>query len=104
MDSRKIVYRETAVVAAGVAICSAIMFGVYALMGKFDMSVLWGGLVGTGVAADQEPFPFLDCLCPDFPIGGDAVRANGDHTILTGFGLGAADEVILPAVCQWDCE
>ncbi len=47
MDSRKIVYRETAIVACGVAICSAVMIAVYALMGKFDLTVLWGGLAGT---------------------------------------------------------
>ena len=47
MDSRKIVYRETAIVTAGVCACTAIMLGVYALMGKFDMSVLLGGLAGT---------------------------------------------------------
>ena len=47
MNSRKIVYHETAITAVGVALCSAVMIGVYALIGKFDMSVLWGGLAGT---------------------------------------------------------
>lgn len=47
MDSRKIVYRETAVVALGVCVCTAIMLAVYALIGKFSLSVLLGGLVGT---------------------------------------------------------
>lgn len=47
MDSRKIVYRETAIVAAGVCICTAIMLVVYALIGKFDTRILWGGVVGT---------------------------------------------------------
>ena len=46
MDSRKIVYRETAIIAAGVAVCAAVMFAVYFLLGRFDTGVLLGGLVG----------------------------------------------------------
>lgn len=50
MDSRKIVYKETALIAAGQAVCVAVMFAVYALLGKLGGSVLLGGLVG-GVLA-----------------------------------------------------
>jgi hypothetical protein len=46
MDSRKIVYKETAVVAIGVAICVAIMLAVFALLGAFNRSVLLGGIIG----------------------------------------------------------
>jgi len=46
MDSRKIVYRETAVVAVGEVILSAIMVGVFAALGYFKMNVLWGALLG----------------------------------------------------------
>lgn len=67
MDSRKIVFRETAVILIGQAVCVAAMFGVYALLGRFDSAVLAGGLaggllaalnfffmaVGTSVAADK---------------------------------------------------
>ena len=49
-DSRKLVLKETAIVALGEAICVALMCGVYALIGKFSFSVLWGGLVGLLVA------------------------------------------------------
>ena len=45
-ESRKIVFKETAIVAAGEALCVALMCGVYALLGKFGISVLLGGLVG----------------------------------------------------------
>ena len=66
MDSRKIVYHETAIVAAGVTLCSAIMVGVYALMGRFDMSVLWGGLVGTVLSVANFFFMALGtCLAAD---------------------------------------
>lgn len=46
MTSRKLIFQETAVVAAGQAVCVAAMIGIFALVGKFDMTVLWGGIVG----------------------------------------------------------
>lgn len=46
-ESRKFVLKETLLVLAGVLICTALMCGVYALLGRFDLSVLLGGLVGT---------------------------------------------------------
>ena len=46
MESRKIVYRETGIVAIGVVVCTAVMMLVYALLGRFDLSVLWGSLAG----------------------------------------------------------
>ena len=45
-ESRKIVIKETAIIAIGEVICMAAMCGVYALLGKFNLSVLLGGLVG----------------------------------------------------------
>lgn len=50
MTSHKIVFKETAVIAAGQAICTAIMICVFALLGKFDLSVLLGGIAGTLIA------------------------------------------------------
>lgn len=50
MDSRKIVFKETAIVAVGEVICTGIMLGVFALLGKFDTSVLLGGIVGSLLA------------------------------------------------------
>ncbi len=50
MDSRKIVFQETAVVAAGEVIGVAAMLAVFALLGSFDRAVLLGGIVG-GVMA-----------------------------------------------------
>ncbi len=50
MDSRKIVLKETAIVAAGQLICTAIMLAVYGLLGYFDTKVLLGGIVGVLVA------------------------------------------------------
>lgn len=46
MDSRKIVFRETGVIALGAALGTALMFGIFALLGRFDRTVLLGGIVG----------------------------------------------------------
>ena len=49
-ESRKLVWKETALIAAGEVICVAIMCLVYVLIGKFQISVLLGGLAGLLVA------------------------------------------------------
>lgn len=46
MDSRKYVLTETAVVLAGEILGSAAMVGIFALLGKFDSTVLLGAIVG----------------------------------------------------------
>lgn len=46
MDSRRIVFKETAIIAVGELICTAVMLGVFALIGKFDRSVILGGVFG----------------------------------------------------------
>lgn len=50
MDSRKLVLQETAIITIGQVLCVAAMFGIFALLGKFDQKVLWGGILG-GVLA-----------------------------------------------------
>lgn len=47
MDTRKIVLKETAIVAVGVAVCSAAMVAVFAAFGHFTANVLWGAVAGT---------------------------------------------------------
>ena len=49
MDSRKIVMKETAIVAIGELVCAAIMVGVFAALGYFRMNVLWSALAGCTV-------------------------------------------------------
>ena len=50
MDSRKFVITETLIVALGEALCVAAMLGIFALLGKFDGTVLFGGILGGVVA------------------------------------------------------
>ena len=47
MESRKIALHETSIAAIGVLAGSAIMIGVYALLGKYHTGVLLGALVGS---------------------------------------------------------
>ena len=49
MDSRKTVFKETAVIAAGELILSAAMVGVFAALGYFGWNVLWGAVTGAFV-------------------------------------------------------
>lgn len=49
-ESRKFVIKETLLVLAGVLVCAAAMCGVYALLGRFALRVLWGALVGSILA------------------------------------------------------
>ena len=50
MDSRKIVFKETSVVAIGQAICCAAMVGIFALLDKYNASVLIGAIAGCVIA------------------------------------------------------
>lgn len=50
MEARKVVLHETCIVAAGVLICLAVMYGAFALAGYFDVKVLVGGIVGALIA------------------------------------------------------
>ena len=49
MDSRKIVFKETAVVAIGEVILTAAMVAVFAVLGYFQMNVLWGAIIGCAI-------------------------------------------------------
>ena len=50
MESRKFVFRQTGLVAAGQLVCTAAMIAVFALLNKYDTSVLLGGLAGALIA------------------------------------------------------
>lgn len=47
MDSQKLVYKETAIVAIGEIIGTALMLGVFFAIGKFSGKVLWSGIAGS---------------------------------------------------------
>lgn len=49
MDSRKNILKETAIMAIGILLCSAVMVGVFAAFGAFSMTVLLSALAGSVV-------------------------------------------------------
>lgn len=55
MNDNRDIYREIIIVAVGELICVAIMLGVFALLSRFDLRVLLGGLLG-GVLATGNFF------------------------------------------------
>ena len=66
MNSKKIVYQETGIVAIGLAVCTALMIGVFALLGKYDTSVLLGGIAGMVIALGNFFFMAVGtCLAAD---------------------------------------
>ena len=50
MDFRKTVLKEKGIIALGEIIGVALMFGIFALLGRFDRTVLLGGIVGAALA------------------------------------------------------
>ena len=50
MTSKNTAFRETAPVAIGQAVCTAAMVAVFALAGKFQLSVLLGGIAGAAIS------------------------------------------------------
>lgn len=49
-ESRKLVFKETAIIAIGEVVCVALMCAVYALIGRFSVAVMLSGLIGLLVA------------------------------------------------------
>ena len=77
MDSRKIVYKETAVVAVGELVLSAAMVGVFAALGFYKMNVLWGALTGALVMiANYFLMAVTVSLAADRASRGDAKSAK----------------------------
>lgn len=51
MKMKPAVKKETLRMTVGVAILTALMLAVFLIIGRFDMTVLWGGLLGGAFAA-----------------------------------------------------
>ena len=49
-ESRKIVLKQTSVIAIGEILCLGVMFGIYALLRKLVWAVILGGIVGALLA------------------------------------------------------
>ena len=60
IDSRKFILRKTGIISIGQALCVAVMIGVFALLGRYDRSVLLGGIFG-GIIAVGNFFAMAVC-------------------------------------------
>lgn len=60
MNTKKLLLQETGLVAAGQLICCSLMAGIFAIAGKFDLSVVSGALVGALIATLNF---FIMALC-----------------------------------------
>lgn len=77
MDSRKLVLKETAVIAVGELLCSAVMLCVYAALGAFRLSVLWSALGGCGIMTLNYFFMAVTvCLSADRAESGEVEQAK----------------------------
>lgn len=83
MDSRKLVFKETAIVLAGQVVCVALMLGIYGLLGYFSAKVLLGGLVGLLAATGNFFF-----MAVTVSLAADKAQqqdVNGGKKLLKGF-------------------
>ena len=77
MDSRKIVLRETAIVAIGELVLSAIMVGIFAALGKYTPAVLLSALGGSLVMTGNHFFMAITVsLAADRAAQGDVQQAQ----------------------------
>ena len=84
MDSRKLVFQETTVVAVGQIICVCAMYGIFALMGQFDKTVLWGGIAGALLAILNFFFMAVGALIASDKAANQNVE-GGKATIKTSY-------------------
>ena len=75
-ESRKFVLKESLLVLVGVLIASAAMCGVFALLGKFDLSVVLGALVGTLLASGNFFFMAVSATVAADKAEADNVQAG----------------------------
>lgn len=50
MDSRKTIWNDLMPIAAGQVLCTAVMIGIFAVLGYYDQTVLLGGIAGSLIA------------------------------------------------------
>ena len=84
MDSRKYVLRQSGIILAGELLCSALMVGIFALLGKYNTAVLLGALFGSILATANFFFMAMGAM-----IAADKAEAQnvkgGQATIHTSY-------------------
>ncbi|MCC8130762.1 MAG: ATP synthase subunit I [Oscillospiraceae bacterium] len=82
MDSRKEVLHETLIITIGQVICIAVMFAIFALLGYFDRTVVFGGILGGILAILNFLFMAISvCVASDRAVAQDV---KGGKSLMTG--------------------
>ena len=89
MDDRKLVLKETGMMAVGQAVCVALMLGVFALLGRLDDSVLLGGLLGWFLAVLNHFFLDMGVMVAAQKARGENVK-GGKNLVQASFFLRTA--------------
>lgn len=85
-ESRKFVLKETLLVLVGVLLLTAVMCGIYALIGKFRMAVVWSGLVGTVLSTANFFFMAMGATLAADKAQEDNVK-GGKATVQTSYAV-----------------
>ena len=86
MNTRQFVLRETAMLAIGETICTAVMIGIFAVGGYYSTSVLLGGIVGCIMAVANFFFMAVASeSAADRALSGDI--KGGKAAIKASFGM-----------------
>ena len=102
MDSRKIVFKETAIVAVGELICSGIMVGIFAALGHFQWNVLWGALAGSAVMIANYFFMAVTVsLAADRAERGEVDQAKKMVQLSSTFRLVAMGLILFLSIRLW---
>lgn len=86
MDVRRLVLKETAAMAVGQTLCVAAMLGVFTLLGHFDSSVLWGGILGGLLAVLNHFFLAVGVMMAADKAQGEDVK-GGKNLVQFSFAL-----------------
>lgn len=77
MNSRKIIFHETAIVAAGELICCAALVGTFAILGRLQLNVLWGAVGGSCiVTANYFLMAIIAYLAAECAVRGQTQQAK----------------------------
>lgn len=86
MDVRRLVLKETAAMAVGQTLCVAAMLGIFTLLGHFDPSVLWGGILGGLLAVLNHFFLAVGVMMAADKAQGEDVK-GGKNLVQFSFAL-----------------
>lgn len=99
-QSRKEVLKQTGAIAIGQAVGTVIMIGVYLLLRKFNMTVVWGALVGNILAIGNFFFmAIIATLAADRAAKQDV--AGGQKLVKASYPLRFLVLAGVLALCAW---